>query len=300
MPHLRLPRSRPSLNGFLSSFCITLLTFVPAAQVAAVNVLRTRAEARSLSWQQLEDVFRQGTVEEGYSYGYVLVSDQWPQVTQLISNTFWHGKRFVIDTPTVGHITNTMGNGLVNVQTMPGDLYVGHLEDIRPDLKALQLDRKPSLIVDYGNGGGDEIRLVNSKKRIYLGRGTDWAPAPYAKIFGYFVLQLFDRPRAMEFTVMGVRNRMDLNERIEAAEAGEEEGREEAGDGQVFIVMEPVNKQAIDLTVHGSMREETEEEEVLEASHLRGELIHQSKSEEREGKGGTEGRNMNTKWRELP
>jgi len=65
MPHLRLPRSRPSLNGFLSSFCITLLTFVPAAQVAAVNVLRTRAEARSLSWQQLEDVFRQGTVEEG-------------------------------------------------------------------------------------------------------------------------------------------------------------------------------------------------------------------------------------------
>jgi len=28
-----------------------------------------------------------------------------------------------------------MGNGLVNVQTMPGDLYVGHLEDIRPDLK---------------------------------------------------------------------------------------------------------------------------------------------------------------------
>jgi len=35
---------------------------------------------------------------------------------------------------------------------------------------ALQLDLKPSLIVDYGNGGGDEIRLVNSKKRIYLGR----------------------------------------------------------------------------------------------------------------------------------
>lgn len=35
---------------------------------------------------------------------------------------------------------------------------------------ALQLDEKPSIIVDYGNGGGDEIRLVNSKKRIYLGR----------------------------------------------------------------------------------------------------------------------------------
>lgn len=35
---------------------------------------------------------------------------------------------------------------------------------------ALQLDEKPSIIVDYGNGGGDEIRLVNAKKRIYLGR----------------------------------------------------------------------------------------------------------------------------------
>jgi len=33
--------------------------------------------------------------------------------------------------------------------------------------------------------------------------GTDWAPAPYAKIFGYFVLQLYDRPHAVEFTVMG-------------------------------------------------------------------------------------------------
>jgi len=35
----------------------------------------------------------------------------------------------------LGHITNAMGNGLVNVQTMPGDLYVGHLEDVRPDLE---------------------------------------------------------------------------------------------------------------------------------------------------------------------
>ena len=41
-------------------------------------------------------------IPEGYSYGYVLVSDQWPQVTQMVSNTFWHGKRFVMDTPTTG------------------------------------------------------------------------------------------------------------------------------------------------------------------------------------------------------
>ena len=65
MFHLRPPRSRPSLHGFLSSFFISFLAFVPIAQAAAVNVLRTRAEARSLSWEQLEDVFRQGTVEEG-------------------------------------------------------------------------------------------------------------------------------------------------------------------------------------------------------------------------------------------
>jgi hypothetical protein len=32
------------------------------------------------------------------------------------------------------------------------------------------LDNKPSVIVDYLNGGGDEIRLVNSEKRLYLGR----------------------------------------------------------------------------------------------------------------------------------
>lgn len=36
----------------------------------------------------------------------------------------------------------------------------------------LQLDEKPSVVVDYGNGGGDEIRLVNAKKRIYLGRSV--------------------------------------------------------------------------------------------------------------------------------
>ena len=33
--------------------------------------------------------------------------------------------------------------------------------------------------------------------------GTDWGPEGYARIFGYFVLQLYDNPRAIEFTVMG-------------------------------------------------------------------------------------------------
>ena len=48
-----------------------LLTLTP--QAASVNVLRNRAAARSKSWVELEEIFRQGTVEggipEGYSYG---------------------------------------------------------------------------------------------------------------------------------------------------------------------------------------------------------------------------------------
>jgi hypothetical protein len=49
-----------------------LLTFLPS-QVTGVNVLRNRAAARTKSWVELEEIFRQGTVEggipEGYSYG---------------------------------------------------------------------------------------------------------------------------------------------------------------------------------------------------------------------------------------
>lgn len=132
-------------------------------------------------------------IPEGYSYGYVLVSNSWPRGTNLVSNTFWHGKRFVADTSTTGmlwkydgikinkptclsrtqqeiislqraqlssfriahftqlhsplspsywftficagYITNAMGNGLVNIQTMPGKLYIGQLKDVRKDLE---------------------------------------------------------------------------------------------------------------------------------------------------------------------
>ena len=107
-------------------------------------------------------------------------------------------------------------------------------------ITALQLDGKASIIIDYSNGGGDEIRLVNSKKRIYLGRcvfslfsviyidpipadphlhnpkpnpnlnpkhhntsGSDWGPVGYAKIFCYFILMLSDTPRAGKETEGG-------------------------------------------------------------------------------------------------
>lgn len=51
---------------------------------------------------------------------------------------------------------------------------MGHLRDINPPLEKIQLDNKPSIIVDYRNKGGDELRLVNAEQGIYLGRGTDW------------------------------------------------------------------------------------------------------------------------------
>jgi hypothetical protein len=34
----------------------------------------------------------------------------------------------------------------------------------------LELDDKLSVVIDYRNGGGDELRLVNTGRRIYLGR----------------------------------------------------------------------------------------------------------------------------------
>jgi hypothetical protein len=64
----------------------------------------------------------------------------------------------------------------------------------------------------------------------------------------------------------GVQNRMDLNERIAEAEAREEEGREEAGDGQVFVVTEPVKTKAAADVVEGK----AEGEEEVHSHHLRG------------------------------
>ena len=43
----------------------TLLLLSPLGVDAAVNALRNRAEARTLSFEQLDEVFREGTIEEG-------------------------------------------------------------------------------------------------------------------------------------------------------------------------------------------------------------------------------------------
>lgn len=63
---------------------------------------------------------------------------------------------------------------LIQNYTHQHNQYIGHLKDIHPPLEVLQLDDKPSIIVDYRNKGGDELRCVNAAERIYLGRGTDW------------------------------------------------------------------------------------------------------------------------------
>lgn len=67
MPNPRPPR--PSLPLVLSSLFISFLALAPVAQVGAVNALQTRAQARTLSWEELEEVFMQGTVEEGEEGG---------------------------------------------------------------------------------------------------------------------------------------------------------------------------------------------------------------------------------------
>lgn len=71
------------------------------------------------------------------------------------------------------------------------------------------------------------------------------------------------------FLFIGVQNRMDLNERIAEAEAREEEeGREEVGDGQVFVVTEPVKTKEMADVVVGKAEEEEGEE--VHSHHLRG------------------------------
>lgn len=52
---------------------------------------------------------------------------------------------------------------------------IGRLADASPPLEALEIDDKPSVIIDYWySNAADELRLVNAEERIYLGRATNW------------------------------------------------------------------------------------------------------------------------------
>lgn len=190
-----------------------------------------------MSFTQLEEIFKQATIDEGIpegaSYGYAMVDPSLPGATnmQVVADVMWKGKRLEVvqgencrgrDCGQEGVVINFLGSGeRVTWQEMPGIAYIGHLKDIKPSLEVLQLDEKPSVIVDYRNGGGgDELRLVNAQERIYLGRGTDWIGATGPRIFAYFVLQFVEEPKALELSWVGPAYQRLRKEMYEAAIAG--------------------------------------------------------------------------------
>jgi hypothetical protein len=192
---------------FLST--LLLLLFLPMPTTADLALLPTRDAARSMSWAQLEHIFKEGTIDEGipesFSYGYALVNPAFSGAIQVAADIFWKGKRLEVksgencygrDCGQMGVVLNYLGaSDRVQWQEMPGIAYIGQLKDIKPSLEPLQLDDNMSIIVDYQNGGGDELRLVNSKERIYLGRGVDWVSP---QLYAYFVLQFYDTPQKVE------------------------------------------------------------------------------------------------------
>jgi len=221
-----------------------------------LTLLPTREAARAMSWTQLEEIFKQGSIDEGipegFSYGYALINPKYPDAIQVAADIFWKGKRLQVqsgencpghDCGQVGVVLNYLGaNDRVHWQEMPGIAYIGHLKDIKPSLEPLQLDDKPSIIVDYQNGGGgDEIRLVHSEERIYLGRGVDWTNP---QLYAYFVLQFYDSPQRVELA-LGTPAYYQARERAYVAagatsqphpshliQAVPEGGRREAGQGE--------------------------------------------------------------------
>lgn len=185
--------------------------FLPTPIAADLALLPTRDAARGMSWEQLEHIFKESTIDEGipegYSYGYALVNPTFSGAIQVAADIFWKGKRLEVksgenchgrDCGQMGVVLNYLGaSNRVQWQEMPGIAYIGQLKDIKSSLEPLQLDDNLSIIVDYQNGGGDELRLVNSKERIYLGRGVDWVSP---QLYAYFVLQFYDVPQKVELS----------------------------------------------------------------------------------------------------
>ena len=71
-----------------------VVAYLPGA--TAVMALRSQAQARLMRWNQLEEVFLQGTLEEGipegYSYGHVMLDPNFPlpmNVRGFVFSTFW-------------------------------------------------------------------------------------------------------------------------------------------------------------------------------------------------------------------
>lgn len=193
----------------LSTLLFPLVLPTPAA--ADLALLPNRDAARSMSWAQLEQIFKEGTIDEGipegFAYGYGLINPTYHGVIQWAADKFWNGKRFEVQSGENCHGRDcgqkaTVFNYItatdhVNWQEIPGVAFIGRLKDADPSLASLQVDNKPSVLIDYHRIGAtyDEIRLVNSKERIYLGRGIDWL---IPDTLAYFVLQFYDAPQQKE------------------------------------------------------------------------------------------------------
>jgi len=198
----------------LSLSTLLLLLILPTQTTADLALLPTRDAAKDMSWVQLEQIFKEGTIDEGipegFSYGYVLVNPTYHGLFQRAADRFWNGKRFILKSGEICHgrdcgqkavVYNYLSaTGHVNWQEIPGIAFIGHLEDAEPHPAPLQLVDKPSVLIDYHRVGGgfDEMRLVNSKERIYLGRGTDWL---IPELLAYFVIQFYDTPQKKELAL---------------------------------------------------------------------------------------------------
>jgi hypothetical protein len=193
------------LSGAVSRVIAVLAAMGTANAIAALGNI---AEARAMSTYQLEQIFKQGTIEQGlpvgYGYGYAMVVGFRPFM-QIGAAALWHGKKFEVTSgnncPGQCGQRGVIHNVLTTGESWPAYAYIGHFSDVNPVLKGLQLDNKLSVIVDYGNGGGDEIRLVNSEKRLYLGRGNDHNNQD--RLFAYFTLQFFDEPQDVNMSGHG-------------------------------------------------------------------------------------------------
>lgn len=197
---------------FLST--LLLLLVLPTPTTAHLALLPTRDAARSMTWAQLEQIFKEGTIDEGipegFAYGYSVINPTYHGVIQWAADRFWNGKRFEVQAgencrgrdcgqkaTVFNYITAT---DHVNWQEIPGVAFIGRLKDADPSLAPLQVDDKPSVLIDYHRIGGTyaEIRLVNSKEHIYLGRGIDWL---IPDTLAYFVLQFYDAPQQKEIAL---------------------------------------------------------------------------------------------------
>ncbi|GAB5037593.1 Hypothetical protein NocV09_09000150 [Nannochloropsis oceanica] len=217
------------------TFCpLLLLVFLTPAN-ADLALLPTRDAARRMTWAQLDQIFKEGTIDEGipegFSYGYGLVNPSYPGFYQRAADMFWNGKRFEAKSGENCHGRDCGQKGVVfnylsvvdhvNWQEIPGAALIGQLKDGDPSLAPLQLDDKPSVLIDYHRVGGsyDELRLVNSKERIYLGRGLDWL---MPEVLAYFVIQFYDTPERKELA-LGTRCYYQARESARLA-AGTTEG----------------------------------------------------------------------------